>query len=262
LLYFVEKKGIIIVIRNFFIHLTGLATFSLRYFGSVLLLPYEFGQIKKHLNELGLKSLPLVGIIGFIMGLILSMQTRPILVRFGAESYIPMMVAVSVVRELGPVIGALVITGRVSSGIGAELGSMRVTEQIDALEVSAVNPFKYLVVTRVTACIIILPILTVYIDALAILGSYISEYLSAALSWRMYLDSVVSSLTFADIIPGIAKTAFFGFIIGIVGSYYGYTTSRGTEGVGKAATISVVISSFIIIFIDMVLVKVTLLIWG
>jgi phospholipid/cholesterol/gamma-HCH transport system permease protein len=243
------------LILNFFKHLAGLTYFSSKFLFSVWLPPYEFGQIKKHLNELGLKSFPLIGIIGFIIGLILTLQSRPILLRFGAEAYLPMMVSVSVVRELGPVIGALIIAGRVSSGIGAELGSMRVTEQIDALEVSAVNPFKYLVVTRVVACIIILPILTIYLDALAILGAYVAMYLEGASSWQLYLDSVIRSLTLVDMIPGVVKTAFFGFIIGIVGSYYGYTTSKGTEGVGKAATISVVISSFCIIFFDMILIK-------
>jgi phospholipid/cholesterol/gamma-HCH transport system permease protein len=246
---------------RFLKHLSGLAGFTAKFLISVWIPPYEFGQIKKHLNDLGLKSLPLVGVIGFIMGLILSMQSRPILMRFGAESYIPMMVSVSVIRELGPVIGALIIAGRVSSGIGAELGSMRVTEQIDALEVSAVNPFKYLVVTRVIACIIILPVLTIYMDSLSILGGYLAEFIEGSSSWQLYMDSVIRSVTFSDIIPGIAKTTIFGMIIGIVGSYYGYNTTRGTEGVGKAATISVVISSFLIILVDMILVKLTLLIW-
>jgi phospholipid/cholesterol/gamma-HCH transport system permease protein len=246
---------------DFFKQLSGLSKFTVRFFSTVLFPPYEWGQIKKHLNDLGVKSLPLVGVIGFIMGLILAMQSRPILVRFGAESYIPMMVSVSVIRELGPVIGALIIAGRVASGIGAEIGSMRVTEQIDALEVSAVNPFKYLVVTRVLTCMIILPILTIYIDTLAIIGAYIAEFLEESSSWQLYIDSVIRSVTFADIIPGIAKTTIFGLIIGIVGTYYGFNASRGTEGVGKAATISVVISSFLIIFIDMILVKITLLFW-
>ena len=243
------------MLSNFFKHLTGLFKFSLKFIISVWIPPYEFNQIKRHLNELGLKSFPLIGIIGFIIGLILTLQSRPVLIRFGAEAYLPMMVSVSVVRELGPVIGALIIAGRVSSGIGAELGSMRVTEQIDALEVSAVDPFKFLVVTRVVACIIILPVLTIYLDALAILGAFIAMYVEGATSWQLYLDSVIRSLAFIDIIPGVAKTTFFGFIIGMVGSYYGFNATKGTEGVGKAATISVVISSFSIIFFDMILIK-------
>jgi phospholipid/cholesterol/gamma-HCH transport system permease protein len=246
---------------NFLKHLSGLGIFTFKFLITMWFPPYEWGQIRKHLSDLGLKSLPLVGVIGSIMGLILALQSRPILLRFGAESYIPMMVSVSVIRELGPVIGALIIAGRVSSGIGAELGSMRVTEQIDALEVSAVNPFKYLVVTRVIACIIILPILTIYIDSLAILGAYIAEVTEGSSSWQLYIDSVVRSVTFNDVIPGVAKTTIFGLIIGIVGCYYGFNANRGTEGVGKAATISVVISSFMIIFIDMILVKITLMFW-
>jgi phospholipid/cholesterol/gamma-HCH transport system permease protein len=184
------------------------------------------------------------------------MQSRPILLKFGADAYLPVMVSISVVRELGPVIGALIVAGRVSSGIGAELGSMRVTEQIDALEVSAVDPFNYLVVTRILACMIILPVLTVYLDFLAIFGAYVAVTLEASTTWVHYLDTVVFSLTLVDVIPNVLKTIVFGFIIGMVGSYYGYNTNKGTEGVGKAATISVVISSFCIIFFDMILIKV------
>ena len=249
------------MLKRLLLHTYGLSMFTFKFFKRVWFPPYEFGQIKKHFNDLGLKSLPLISVIGFIMGLILSMQSRPILERFGAESFIPMMVSISVIRELGPVIGALIVAGRVSSGIGAELGSMRVTEQIDALEVSAVDPFNYLVVTRVFTCIIILPLLTIYMDTLAILGAYFAEFVGQTSSWQLYLDSVVSAVTFSDIIPGISKTSIFGLIIGIVGSYYGYNTTQGTEGVGKAATVSVVISSFLIIFIDMILVKITLMIW-
>ena len=244
------------MILNFFKHLTGLTYFSLRFLVAVLLPPYEFGEVKKHIKELGIKSLPLISIIGFIIGLILTMQSRPILLRFGAAAYLPIMVSISVVRELGPVIGALIVAGRVSSGIGAELGSMRVTEQIDALEVSAVDPFNYLVVTRVLACMIILPVLTVYLDFLAILGAYVAIAIETSSTWVYYLDTVMFSLTLVDIIPNVLKTIVFGFIIGIVGSYYGYNTDKGTEGVGKAATISVVIASFCIILFDMILIKV------
>jgi phospholipid/cholesterol/gamma-HCH transport system permease protein len=223
---------------------------------AVWLPPYEFSEIKKHIKELGIKSLPLISIIGFIIGLILTMQSRPILSKFGAAAYLPVMVSISVVRELGPVIGALIVAGRVSSGIGAELGSMRVTEQIDALEVSAVDPFNYLVVTRVLSCMIILPVLTVYLDFLAIFGAYVAIVIEASTTWLHYLDTVIFSLTLVDVIPNVLKTIVFGFIIGIVGSYYGYNTAKGTEGVGKAATISVVIASFCIIFFDLVLIKV------
>jgi phospholipid/cholesterol/gamma-HCH transport system permease protein len=189
------------------------------------------------------------------------MQSQPVMIRFGAEAFLPGMVALSVVRELGPVLTALIFAGRVSSGIGAEIGSMRVTEQIDAMEVSAINPFKYLIVTRVIACTLILPILTVYVVFIAIIGGYIALIISNNMSFIYYVDSVLDSIQFGDVIPGIAKTFVFGFVVGIVGSYKGYTAARGTEGVGKASTTSVVVSSLIILLFDTVLVKITLWLW-
>lgn len=213
------------------------------------------------MDELGVKTLPIVSVTGIIIGLVLAMQSQPVLARFGAESVLPSMVALSVVRELGPVITALIFAGRVSSGIGAELGSMRVTEQIDAMEVSAINPFKYLVVTRVVACSFILPVLTIYVIFLAIIGGYIAVILFQEMTFDLYTNSVVDSIRFGDIIPGVGKTFFFGFIVGIVGSFKGYTADKGTEGVGKASTTSVVISSLLILIADMVLVKATLFIW-
>jgi phospholipid/cholesterol/gamma-HCH transport system permease protein len=171
------------------------------------------------------------------------------------------MVALSVVRELGPVITALIFAGRVSSGIGAELGSMRVTEQIDAMEVSAVNPFKFLVVTRVIATTMILPILSVYVIIIAIFGGYIAVIITENMNIHYYLDSVINAVQFGDFIPGVAKTFVFGYIVGLVGCYKGFTAEGGTEGVGRASTTSVVLSSLLILIFDMILVKISLWIW-
>ena len=245
-----------------FLERTGsLGVFSARFFPNVLIPPYELGEVRRHLDELGSRSLPLAGTTGFIVGLIFAMQTRPTLFRFGADSFLPAMVAISFVRELGPVITALIVAGRVSSGIGAELGSMRVNEQIDAMEVSGIDPYKYLVVTRVLACILLQPLLTAIVNTLGLFGSYIAVALESNMSWQLYWDSVVQSLTFADLIPGLAKTAVFGFIIGIVGCHQGYNAEGGTVGVGKASTSAVVLSSMLIIVVDMILVKLTVLIW-
>jgi phospholipid/cholesterol/gamma-HCH transport system permease protein len=249
-------------LTEFFTTVAGLSLFIVEFLKNVFLPPYEFAEIKKHMDELGVKTLPIVSVTGFIIGLVLAMQSQPVMARFGAESFLPGMVALSVVRELGPVITALIFAGRVSSGIGAELGSMRVTEQIDAMEVSAIHPFKFLVVTRVLACTIILPMLTVYVIFIAILGGFVAIFLSQHLNFELYTNAVISSLEFSDIIPGIAKTFFFGFIVGIVGTYKGYNTENGTVGVGKASTSSVVISSLLILLVDMVLVKLTVLFWG
>jgi phospholipid/cholesterol/gamma-HCH transport system permease protein len=235
--------------------------FSLRFLKNVFLPPYEFHEIKKHMDELGVKTLPIVSVTGFIIGVVLALQSQPIMARFGAESFLPAMVSLSVVRELGPVITALIFAGRVSSGIGAELGSMRVTEQIDAMEVSAIDPFRFLVVTRVIACSLILPVLTLYVVFLAIFGGYLAMILSQSMSLQLYVVSVVDAIKFGDIIPGIGKTFFFGFIVGIVGAFKGYNADKGTEGVGKASTTSVVLASLLILITDTVLVKITLWIW-
>jgi len=248
-------------LTEFFIMLAGLWQFQLQFFKQVFIPPYEIDQIRKHMDELGIKTLPIVSVTGFIIGLVITMQMQPVMVRFGAEAFLPGAVGISIVRELAPVITALIFAGRVSSGIGAELGSMRVTEQIDAMEVSAVNPFKYLVITRVFATTFILPILTVYVIFIAFLGSYIAVVLVQNMSYSYYVDSVISSVEFGDAIPGVLKTFVFGFIVGIVGTFKGYTATNGTEGVGKAATTAVVVSSLMILIFDMVLVKVTLWLW-
>jgi phospholipid/cholesterol/gamma-HCH transport system permease protein len=169
----------------------GLTKFSLMFFKEVFLPPYEITEIKTHIEELGIKTLPIVTVTGFIIGLVLAMQSAPVLIRFGAESFLPSMVSLSVIRELGPVLTALIFAGRVSSGIGAELSSMRVTEQIDAMEVSAVNPFRFLVVTRILACIFILPILTLYVNFLGIMGGYVAIYLSQGMQCLNHSSSLI-----------------------------------------------------------------------
>jgi phospholipid/cholesterol/gamma-HCH transport system permease protein len=246
---------------NFFVTLSGLTVFTIRFFKEVFLPPYEIGEIRKHMDELGVKTFPIVSITGIVIGLVLGLQSYPVLQRFGATDFLPAMVSISAVRELAPVITALIFAGRVSSGIGAELGSMRVTEQIDAMEVSGVNPFNFLVVTRIFATTMILPILSVYVIILSILGGYVSVIITENMNFVYYLNAVIESIQFGDLIPGVAKTFFFGFIVGLVGCYKGYTTTGGTEGVGKASTTSVVISSLLILIMDTVLVKVTLWLW-
>ncbi len=246
---------------SFFASISGLTIFVIEFFKQVLVPPYEVGQIKKHMDELGVKTFPIVTITGFIIGLVLALQSWPVLARFGATDFLPATVSLSVVRELGPVITALIFAGRVSSGIGAELGSMRVTEQIDAMEVSAIDPFKYLVVTRVIATTMILPILTVYVIFVALIGGYIAVIIAEGMNFIYYQNSVITAIEFGDFIPGVAKTFVFGFVAGIVGCYKGFTAEGGTEGVGRASTTSVVMASLLILVFDMVLVKITMWIW-
>jgi phospholipid/cholesterol/gamma-HCH transport system permease protein len=246
---------------NFFANITGLTIFNWEFLKQAFLPPYEIREIKKHMDELGVKTFPIVSVTGFIIGLVLALQSYPVLQRFGATDFLPNTVALSVIRELGPVITALIFAGRVSSGIGAELGSMRVTEQIDAMEVSAINPFKYLVVTRVIATTMILPILTIYVIFLALIGGYFAVIITENMSFQYYQNAVVGAVEFGDLIPGIAKTFVFGYVVGIVGAFKGYTADGGTEGVGKASTTSVVLASLLILVFDMVLVKLTLILW-
>jgi len=240
----------------------GMSLFGIKFFRYAFVPPFELGEIRKHMDELGAKSIPLLTIVGVIMGLILALQSRPTLDRFGAGSFLPNMIALTIVRELGPVITALIVAGRVSSGIGAELGSMKVTEQIEALEVSAVDPYNYLVVTRIIACIIMLPLLTAYVDFLSIFGGYVAEVLAGNTTFPLYFSEVISSITMLDLIPGVMKTAVFGYMIGMIGAYQGFNSNRGTEGVGRAATTAVVLASLNIIFVDMIIIQLTLLFFG
>jgi phospholipid/cholesterol/gamma-HCH transport system permease protein len=249
-------------LAEFFNTVAGLTQFAVSFFKNVFIPPYEFAEIKKHIDDLGIKTLPIVTVMGFIIGLVLAMQSQPVLVRFGAESFLPSMVSLSVVRELGPVLTAIIFAGRVSSGIGAELGSMRVTEQIDAMEVSAVNPFRFLVVTRILACTFIMPLLTVYVIFLSLIGAYLAILLFQNMNFSYYINDVFRALEYSDYIPGITKTLFFGFIVGVVGTYKGYTATNGTVGVGQASTSAVVAASLLILLVDMVLVKVTLWLWA
>ena len=231
--------------------------FTFRFFKEVIRPPYELKEFLKQCYFVGYKSLPLVCITGFIMGLVLTLQSRPTLAEFGAESWLPGMVALSLVREIAPVITALICAGKIASGIGAELGSMKVTEQIDAMEVAAINPFKYLVVTRVLATTLMIPILVFFADAVGILGGFVGINIHSDMSLLRYISKILESISFSDIMPATIKTFFFGFFIGLIGCYKGYTAANGTESVGKAANAAVVAASLSIFIIDMLAVQIT-----
>lgn len=244
-------------IKDFFEEVAQLTRFTLRFFREVFRPPYEFNELVKQFYLIGYRSFPLVAITGLIMGLVLTIQSRPTLAEFGAESWLPAMVAVSIVREIGPVITALIFAGKVGSGIGAELASMKVTEQIDAMEVSGINPFKYLVVTRMVAASLMLPVLVVIADAIAMYGAYIGVNLKGDVSFHLFFLQVFEKISFTDIFPAILKTFFFGFAIGLIGCYKGYYSNRGTEGVGKASNAAVVLSSLSVFILDMIAVQIT-----
>jgi len=235
----------------------GIASFSGRVISEGWRPRYEWQEFLRQCYIIGYMSLPLVGITAFIMGMVLTVQSRPTLAEFGAESMLPAMVAISVVREIGPVITALICAGKIGSSIGAELGSMKVTEQIDAMEVSGTNPFKYLVVTRVIAATIMVPMLVVIADLISMYASYIGVNIKDVVSFKLYTNQVFNTLEYSDFIPAYLKSYFFGFAIGVVGCYKGYNSKKGTEGVGHSANSSVVVASLLVFIIDLIAVQIT-----
>jgi phospholipid/cholesterol/gamma-HCH transport system permease protein len=217
--------------------------------------PWEGREFIRQMDAIGSKSFPLVALAGAATGVVLSLQTRDSLTRFGAKAMLPAVIIFSLIKESGPVITALIVSGRVGAGIGAELGSMRVTEQIDAMEVSAVNPYKFLASTRVLACLLMLPLLTLAADGSGIVLGWISATLSEPMTFRLFLHSGLKNATLSDFLPPTFKTAIFGLIIGLVSCFQGMRTSGGTAGVGRSATSSVVLSSLFIILADVILVR-------
>jgi len=236
-----------------FLELSRVYAFIARFFKEVLVPPYEVREIIKQCYEVGVRSLPLISLTGFIIGIVFTNQSRPSLADFGATALLPALISVAIVRAMAPLVTALIASGRVGSSIGAELGSMRVTEQIDAMEVSATNPFKFLVVSRVLATTLMLPALTMYTTFVALMGGYVNVHQNELTSITTYFIQVFDAITFLDIFSSIIKSVIFGFTIGVVGCYKGYHSSKGTEGVGKAANSSVVTAMFLI-FIEELLV--------
>jgi len=232
-----------------------ISRFTGRFFKETFKPGFEFKEFLKQCFDIGYKSLPLVMVTAFIIGLVITIQSRPTLVEVGAEAWLPAMVSVSLVREIAPVITALICAGKIGSGIGAELGSMKVTEQIDAMEVSGTNPYKYLVATRVLATTFMIPILVVLADAVSLYGGYLGTNIKGVVSWDLFWSQVFDTLAFGDVVPSLLKTFLFGFAIGIIGCYKGYNSSKGTEGVGQSANSAVVISSLLVFIIDLIAVQ-------
>lgn len=244
-----------IQIRGFLEWIGELGVFTARLMKSVFTRPFHFQELFQQMHEVGTRSLPLVVLASAATGVVLSLQMRESLVRFGAKSLLPVIIVLTIIKESGPIITALVVCGRVGAGIGAQLGSMRVTEQIDAIEASAVNSFKLLVVTRVVACVLMLPLLTIVADFSGILVGWLANTLVDPVSLAPFLADGFKQVTFQDLLPATLRTAIFGFIIGLVGCFQGMRTTGGTEGVARAATSSVVLSSLFVILADVWLVR-------
>jgi len=242
---------------NFLTDLADVMLFILRIIRETFSRDFEFREFFRQCFQIGYKSLPLVSITGAIMGLVLTIQSRPVLINFGAVTMLPGMVAVSLIREMGPVITALICAGKIGSGMGAELGSMKVTEQIDAMEVSSTNPMRFLVVTRVLAATLMVPLLILYADALGIFGSWAGANIKGDVSFVLFFNQAFSHVHFMDLLPAVIKSFFFGAVIGVVGCYKGYNAGRGTESVGVAANSAVVLASLLVIIVDMIAVQIT-----
>jgi phospholipid/cholesterol/gamma-HCH transport system permease protein len=250
-IYIFSKK-----LDQYFTDVNKAYKFTGRFFREVLKPPFHFREIIHQCFEIGLKSLALITVTGFITGIVFTKQSRPSLEDFGAQSWLPSLIGIAIVKALGPLVTGLICAGKVGSSIGAELGSMKVTEQIEAMEVSAINPFKYLVITRVLATTITIPVLALYCSFVAMYGSYINVHLEEATSLTSFYKNAFSTITFLDLFSAVTKSIVFGFTIGIIGCYKGFNASQGTRGVGKAANQAVVLAMFLVFIEEIVIVQV------
>lgn len=250
---YVLSKGL----DNAFLGVYNAYKFVARFFSQAFQPPFEFKEIVRQCYDVGVRSLPLITLTGFVTGMVFTKQSRPSLVAFGATSWLPSLIAIAMIRALAPLVTALISAGKVGSNIGAELGSMKVTEQIDAMEVSATNPFKFLVVTRVIATTTMIPVLAMYCTFVGMMGSFLNIYMNEKTSFATFVAEAFSSVTFLDLGTSVVKAISFGFTIGIVGSYKGYNAAQGTQGVGKAANASVVLSMFLIFVEELVIVQIS-----
>ena len=243
--------------KKFLVNLADVFLFIGQIFRNTFSRDFEFREFLKQCFQIGNKSLGLISITGVIIGLVLTIQSRPVLVNFGAVNMLPSMVTISLLREMGPVITALICAGKIGSSMGAELGSMRVTEQIDAMEVSSTNPIKFLIVPRVLAATLMIPLLTLYADGLGILGSWMAANIKGDISAVLFISQAFRNVEFIDFIPAVIKTFFFGLVISLTGCYKGYNAQNGTESVGIAANSAVVTASLLVIFVDLIAVQIT-----
>jgi phospholipid/cholesterol/gamma-HCH transport system permease protein len=245
--------------KNVLLRLAEIARFVARFFKEAFFPPYETREVLNQSFRFGNKSLFLIAFTAYLAGIVFTKQSRPSLASFGAESWLPSLVSQAVVRSLGPLITGLICAGKLGSNIGAELGSMQVTEQIDAMEVSGTRPFAYLVVTRVAAATLMLPLLVIFADIVALLGSYTMVYFINRSSFMLFVNEAAASITYVDIFSSLIKSAFFGFAIGLIGCYAGYHSEKGTSGVGRAANSAVVVSMISIFVIDLIGLQITTL---
>ena len=242
--------------KDLFLRIYDIYQFMLRFFREAFLPPYEYKEVLNQFFEVGIRSLSIISLTGFITGLVFTKQSRSSLAEFGATSWLPSLMAIAIIRALAPLVTALIIAGKVGSNIGAELGSMKVTEQIEAMEVSSTNPFKFLVVSRILATTCIVPVLASYMGFVALMGAYLNVYRNEQTSFIAFFQQAFLKISFFDIWTLVFKSLVYGFTIGMTGSFNGYNASQGTVGVGRAANTSVVVSMFLIFVEEMIIVQV------
>jgi len=247
---------------KFFEWFGNLTVFFGRVIRAAVTPPYEVREFVHQFDELGSKSLPLVALAGAATGVVITLSTRDSLIRFGAKSFLPAVVVFSIIKESGPIITALVVSGRAAAGIGAELSAMKVTEQIDAMEASAVNPYRFLVATRILACMLMLPLLTLVADFFGIIMGWVANTAAEPISLRLFIHDGFKNVMFSDLFPPTLKTVIFGFLIGVISCFQGMRATGGTEGVERAATSSVILASLFIIVADVLLVRLILVFYS
>ena len=242
--------------KDLFLRIYDIYQFMLRFFREAFLPPYEYKEVLNQFFEVGIRSLSIITLTGFITGLVFTKQSRSSLAEFGATSWLPSLMAIAIIRALAPLVTALIIAGKVGSNIGAELGSMKVTEQIEAMEVSSTNPFKFLVVSRILATTCIVPVLASYMGFVGLMGAYLNVYRNEQTSFIAFFQQAFLKISFFDIWTLVFKSLIYGFTIGMTGCFNGYNASQGTVGVGRAANTSVVVSMFLIFVEEMIIVQV------
>lgn len=249
--YYLGKR-----VDGFFARTSKIFRFVMNYFVEMFRPPYEFPEIVRQCYRVGCDSLPLISLTGFIIGVVFTKQSRPSLSDFGATSWLPSLIGIAVFRALAPLVTALICAGKVGSSIGAELGAMKVTEQIEAMDVSASKPYKYLVFTRVTACVLMMPLLMLYTSFVALMGSYLNIQSNEHTSLPIFIANAFDKINFLDFKASILKAVVFGFTIAMVACYKGFNTGRGTEGVGRAANAAVVTSMYLIFIEELMIVQI------
>jgi phospholipid/cholesterol/gamma-HCH transport system permease protein len=241
--------------KAFLLRMYDIYSFLMRFYKEAFIPPYEYKEVLNQFFEVGIRSLSIISLTGFITGLVFTKQSRSSLAEFGATSWLPSLMAIAIIRALAPLVTALIVAGKVGSHIGAELGSMKVTEQIEAMEVSSTNPFKFLVVSRVLATTCIVPVLAIYMGLVGLLGAFVNVYYNEETSLTSFFQAAFIRISFIDLAVLVFKSAVYGFTIGFTGCFNGYYADHGTVGVGRAANTSVVVSMFLIFVEEMLIVQ-------